>query len=233
MKGKLIVVEGTDCSGKETQTKLLVEKLKNDGRKVKRYSFPMYDTPTGKIVGGPYLGKKHISDGWFNEGATNVDYRVASLYYAADRLYNIDKIINDLDNGIDVILDRYIFSNMAHQGAKIENKIERFNLYKWLEKLEIDLLNLPIPDMRIFLHMPTDYSVLLKQGREEAPDQHESDINHLRNAETAYIEIAEYYNFTTIECVNGNNNSMKDIRTIEDINEELYEYVKKSIHYSK
>ena len=92
MRGKLIVVEGTDCSGKETQTKKLVEKLTNDGRTVKRYSFPFYESPTGKIIGGPYLGKSYISDGWFPEGATNVDYKVASLYYAADRLYNINTI---------------------------------------------------------------------------------------------------------------------------------------------
>ena len=88
VKGHLIDVEGTDCSGKETQTKELVRKLTEIGRKVKRYSFPMYDTPTGKIVGGPYLGKSYICDGWFSEGATNVDYKVASLYYAADRLKN-------------------------------------------------------------------------------------------------------------------------------------------------
>ncbi|MBQ8234327.1 MAG: thymidylate kinase, partial [Bacilli bacterium] len=60
MRGKLIVIEGTDCSGKETQTNLLIEKLKNDGYNTYKFSFPMYDTPTGKIVGGPYLGKEYI-----------------------------------------------------------------------------------------------------------------------------------------------------------------------------
>ena len=234
MKGRLIVIEGTDCSGKETQTKLLVEKLKNDGRKVKRYSFPMYDTPTGRIVGGPYLGKDYICDGWFSEGATHVNYKVASLYYAADRLYNIDKIMNDIDNGIDVILDRYLYSNMAHQGAKLEDSNKRLELYKWLEELEINLLKLPIPDIKIFLHMPTDYSLILKEGREEKADQHESDINHLKNAEEAYKEIAEYYGFNTIECINNlNTKTVKDVRTIIDINEELYEIVKKSMQYSK
>ena len=80
MKGKLIVLEGTDCSGKETQTKLLIEKMKEKNIKVQNFSFPMYDTPTGKIVGGPYLGKNYICDGWFSEGATEVDPKVASLY---------------------------------------------------------------------------------------------------------------------------------------------------------
>lgn len=218
--GNLIVIEGTDCSGKETQTKLLVEKLENDGRKVIRFSFPMYDTPTGKIVGGPYLGKKHISEGWFSEGATNVDYKVASLYYAADRVYNISKITDKLNEGYDVILDRYVYSNMAHQGAKIDSFSDRFSLYKWLDKLEFELLNLPIPNIKVFLHMPTKYSIELRKGRSEAADQHEADINHLNKAEKAYLEIADYYNFSTIECVNNDT-----IKTIEEINNELYSLI--------
>ena len=225
MRGKLIVVEGTDCSGKETQTKMLVEKLTENNRKVKRYSFPMYDTPTGKIVGGPYLGKKYISDGWFSEGAPNVPYKVASLLYAADRLYNIDKINNDLENGIDVILDRYVYSNMAHQGGKIIDKKERINLYKWLEELEFNLLNLPIPDIKIFLHMPVEYTKILKQNRLEEADQHEKDKNHLINAEKAYLEIAKMYDFNPIECIKDNN-----IKSIDDINKELYDIVEKLIN---
>lgn len=225
MRGKLIVVEGTDCSGKETQTKKLVEKLTKNNRKVKRYSFPMYDTPTGKIVGGPYLGKKYISDGWFSEGAPNVPYKVASLLYAADRLYNIDKINNDLENGIDVILDRYVYSNMAHQGGKIIDKKERIDLYKWLEELEFNLLNLPIPDIKIFLHMPVEYTKILKQNRLEEADQHEKDKNHLINAEKAYLEIAKMYDFNLIECIKDNN-----IKSIDDINKELYDIVEKLIN---
>ena len=93
--GKIIVIDGTDCSGKETQAKLLYGKLIDSNRKVMMFSFPMYDTPTGMIVGGPYLGKKHISDGWFPEGASNVNPKVASLYYAADRLYNIEKTMSE------------------------------------------------------------------------------------------------------------------------------------------
>lgn len=225
MRGKLIVVEGTDCSGKETQTKKLVEKLTNDNRQVKRYSFPMYDTPTGKIVGGPYLGKNYICDGWFNEGAPQVPYKVASLYYAADRLYNIEKINKDIENGIDIILDRYVYSNMAHQGGKIKEKKERQEMYRWLEQLEFDLLGLPEPDIKIFLHMPTEYSKILKQNRVEIADQHEKDENHLKNAENSFLEIAELYNFETIDCVKD-----KNIKSIEDINEELYEIVKKEIN---
>ena len=220
MRGKLIVIEGTDCSGKETQSDLLIDKIRKSNIPVEKFSFPNYTSPTGRIIGGPYLGKPHIGEGWFPEGAPNVDPMVSSLYYAADRKYNIDKIELLLENGANVILDRYVYSNMAHQGGKIKDKEERNRLYNWLEKLEFDLLELPHADVKIFLHMPYLYSLKLKEGRKEAADQHEQDPNHLKNAETAYIELAQKYNFITIECVKDGN-----IRTIEDINEELVKYV--------
>ena len=220
MRGKLIVIEGTDCSGKETQSKLLIEKIKESGKRVERFSFPNYNSPTGKIIGGPYLGKDYICDGWFPEGATNVDPKVASLYYAADRKYNIDKITYLLENGVNVILDRYIYSNMSHQGCKYSLKEERIEMYKWLENLEFDLLNLPVPDIKIFLHMPGDVSDILKKGREEKLDLHERDKEYLKRAETSYQEIAELYGFKTIECDKDN-----APRKIDDISKDVCDYV--------
>ena len=92
MRGKLIVIEGTDCSGKETQSKLIIERFKKEGIEFRYFSFPNYDSPTGKIIGGPYLGKENICKGWFPETAPLVDPKVSSLYYAADRKYNLDVI---------------------------------------------------------------------------------------------------------------------------------------------
>lgn len=224
MKGKLIVIEGTDCSGKETQSNLLIEKLTNDGIRIKKFSFPNYNSPTGKIIGGPYLGKSYICDGWFTEGAPNVDPKVSALYYAADRLYNIDKIKFLLDNGVNIILDRYTYSNMAHQGGKISDEEERNKMYEWLENLEFNLLELPKPDIGVFLHMPYELSLTLKKNREEELDQNEKDKTHLINAETAYIELAKKYDFYTIEC-----NENERIKTIEEINEDLYNHVKVKI----
>lgn len=220
MKGKLIVIEGTDCSGKETQSNLLIEKLKKENIRIEKFSFPNYNSPTGKIIGGPYLGKSYICEGWFEEGAPNVDPKVSALYYAADRLYNIDKIKFLLENGVNVILDRYVFSNMAHQGGKIENEKERNEMYEWLENLEFNLLNLPKPDIGLFLHMPFECSLELKKNREEELDQNEKDKNHLINAENAYKEVAKKYDFYTIECNEGSR-----IKTIEEINKDLYNYV--------
>lgn len=220
--GKLIVVEGTDCSGKETQTNLLIERLTKEKIPVSKYSFPNYNSPTGKIIGGPYLGKDYICEGWFPETAINVDPQVSSLYYAADRKYNIKNILADLSQGTNVILDRYVYSNMAHQGGKLKAKDERNAMYTWLEKLEFDLLQLPQADIKVFLHMPYVASLKLKESRikEEKLDQHESSKEHLINAEKAYLEIAEKFKFHKIECTNN-----EDIKTIEEINEELYQYI--------
>ncbi len=218
--GKFIVIEGTDCSGKETQSKLLVEKLEKMGKKAIRLTFPNYDSPTGKIVGGPYLGKKEICECWFKEGAVNLDPKVASLYYAADRKYNENSIKKYLDDDYFVICDRYVSSNMAHQGSKIKNDEERFHMYEWIDKLEFWLLSLPKPDKTIFLHVPYTYAANLKKNRVSL-DEHEMNEEHLKNSEIAYVELSQLYNWKNINCIKNN-----EIRTIEDINEEIIECIK-------
>lgn len=215
VKGKIIVIEGTDCSGKETQSKILEKRLNDEGIKCVRFGFPMYDTPTGKIVAG-YLGKEEYMEAIFPEGAVAVDPKIASLYYAADRAYNMGKIKKYLDDGYFIILDRYTTSNLAHQGSKISDKDERFNMYQWLDKLEYWLLGLPKPDETIFLHMPYEYSLELKQNRDHF-DEHEKSATHLKLAEQSYIELSELYNWKVIECVD-----IDRIKTIEEINDEVY-----------
>lgn len=218
--GKFIVIEGTDCSGKETQSKLLVEKLNNMGHKAIRLTFPNYDSPTGKIVGGPYLGKKEICECWFPEGAVNLDPKVASLYYAADRKYNEKEINKYLEEDYFVICDRYVSSNMAHQGSKIKNDEERFHMYEWIDKLEFWLLGLPKPDKTIFLHVPYTYAAKLKKNRLSL-DEHEMCEEHLKNSEVAYIELSELYNWKHINCIKDD-----AIRSVEDINAEIIECLK-------
>ena len=120
--GKIVVIEGTDCSFKETQSKMLEERLKRENIKVAQMSFPVYKSPSGRIVGGPFLGKSEICKGWFPETAPNVNWQVASLYYAADRRYHKDKIL-ELQKATDIlILDRYVYSNMGYQVAKLPKK---------------------------------------------------------------------------------------------------------------
>ena len=220
--GKLIVVEGTDCSGKETQTNLLIEKLRNEGLRVKKYSFPNYNSTTGKIIGGPYLGKDYICDGWFNEGASNVDPMVSSLYYAADRKYNIWVILEDLKNGFNVILDRYVYSNMAHQAGKEDDKEKRLALYNFNATLEFDLLGLPKADKVIFLYMPVEGARALRANRPEALDQNEMDEEYLKKSQRAYLELAKIFNYIQINCFENG-----VVRSIEDISKDVIRAYKK------
>lgn len=219
MRGKIIVIEGTDCSGKGTQSDLLLERLNKDGYPTKKYAFPVYNSPTGKIVGGPYLGKSTICKGWFSEGANLVPAKVASLYFAADRLYNIKPILEELDKGNNVILDRYTTSNMGHQAGKIKDKAERLKMFKWIEELEYNLLKLPKPDIKVFLYMPYEYSKSLQTNRVEL-DEHELSEDNLRHAENAYLEMVDLYDFIKIDCIDNFN-----IRSIEDINNEIYSHI--------
>lgn len=220
MHGKIILIEGTDCSGKETQAKLLLDYLKKQGIKAIIQAFPDYNSPTGKIIGGPYLGKDYICDGWFPEGSANVDPKVSSLYYAADFLYHLEDMKKSLNKGTWIILDRYFYSTIAHQGGKEKNKEKRFQMYKWFEKLELDLLELLEPDLKIFLHMPYECSKILKQNRPEKLDQNERSAEHLKNAEKAYKEVAKLYGFITIRCGNK-----KKIKSIEEINQDIIKVV--------
>ena len=212
---KIIVIEGTDCSGKETQSKLIEEKLKKEGNKVLRISFPAYNSPTGKIIEGPYLGKSMNT--YFDEGPTQVDPKVISMYYAADRLYNLKDIDENLDY---IIFDRYVESNMAHQGSKIDNIEERKELYNFINELEYKLLKLPKPDITIFLHVPYEYVKRLKENRKQL-DEHEKDDKFSKKSIDTYLELTNLYNWNKIECIKDNN-----LRSIEDINEEIMNIIK-------
>ena len=218
---KLITIEGTDCAGKSTQLKLLIKRLKEKNINVECFKFPNYESATGRIVGDCYLGRN--GKGFFEEGASNVNSKVASLLYAADRVYNISKVKELLQNN-HVVLDRYIDSNMAYHGAKIIDKKERYELYNFLIQLEYNLLELPKPDMKILLYMPSEFSKILKAGRQEIADEHEKDEEFMLRVENAYLEVAELLGYKIINCVENNK-----IRSIESISDELVDFIEKSI----
>ena len=226
-KGKIIVIEGTDCSGKETQTKLLVEKLEQMGKKVKRISFPMYDSPTGKMIGACLLGKPEMckellkeEHGFFPEGGGNIDSLAAIDLYAADRRYNLPKINKLLEEGYIVIIDRYVASNMAHRGGLLEKREDRLKIYKKIEMLEYEINELPRPDKTILLYLPYEYACILKKNRKEVSDETEKNEKYLKMGEKAYLELSAIYDYDIIDCVKD-----KQIRTIEDINQELLEKI--------
>lgn len=214
-KGKLIVIEGTDCSGKQTQTEELVKNLKKLGYKAISFSFPNYASPTGEIIGEYYLGKNNNS--LFKEGIENVDPKISSLYYAADRAYNINIIKKYLENNYIVILNRYVESNMAFQGGKIKDIKKRNMMYEWLDNLEFVLLDLPRPDMVLFLYLPYEQVCELKKSRGKIVNE-----NMLHMAEIAYFELSSIYDYQKIKCMKD-----KKLRSIEDISNEILEKVEK------
>jgi dTMP kinase len=229
-RGKLIVIEGTDCSGKATQSQLLVDRLNKEGIVSVKLGFPQYGSPSGDIVGDCYLGKNQkcncINGSWF--GAVNeVPAEVASLYYAADRKFHAPRIINFLSTGTNVILDRYVESNMGHQGGKIFDPAKRREFFKFLEDLEYGLLRLPRPDKIIFLYMPYQRGMQLKKGREGKADGHESSQEHLKNAEEAYLDLAEIYNWKKVIC--DPNLSSPNPLTPEEIHSEVFDIVQRTL----
>lgn len=270
MTKKLIVIEGTDCSGKKTQSELLAKRLTDEGEKSYYFAYPNYDSPTGKIIGLAYLGKSYLAEelinghrkevldrlgniykdgfdielvnkaidlvaeemgvGWFPEGADKVDPHIGGGYYAIDRAYNASRVEELLKTG-NVIMDRYVYSNMGHQGGKMSTPEERKEYYEWNLYLEHNMYGLRKDDIRIFLHVPTIYTTLTKNGRSEALDEHEKNEEHLKNAESAYMELVELYNFETIDCLKKKSNPihLSDIKSIEEIHEEVYNRVTRSL----
>lgn len=222
--GKLIVIEGTDSSGKETQTKRLFEKLEEKGLKVKKISFPNYDSPACEPV------KMYLA-GAFGEDAMKVNPYPVSTMYAIDRYASFktdwEKFYNE--DGI-IVTDRYVTSNMVHQASKIRDLDEKKKYLNWLEDLEYEKMGIPRPDLVIFLNMPTDMAVRLMAERknkitgEEKKDIHERDKEYLKESHANACKIANIYNWKEIKCNDG-----ERIKTIEEIGEEVFSLVEEVV----
>ena len=222
--GKLIVIEGTDSSGKETQTKRLFEKLEEKGLKVKKISFPNYDSPACEPV------KMYLS-GAFGEDAMKVNPYPVSTMYAIDRYASFktdwEKFYNE--DGI-IVTDRYVTSNMVHQASKIRDLDEKKQYLNWLEDLEYEKMGIPRPDLVIFLNMPTEMAVRLMAERknkitgEEKKDIHERDKEYLKESHANACKIANTYNWKEIKCSDG-----ERIKTIKEIGEEVFSLVEKVV----
>lgn len=176
------------------------------------------------------LVAKELGAGWFKEGAPNVPAKIASGLYVLDRAYNAHRVEELLKSG-NVVMDRYIYSNMGHQGGKFKTTNGRLAFYDWNRKLELEMFGLRNDDMRLFLHVPTIYTGIIKGAREEALDEHERDEEHLRNAEKAYMELVNCYDFETIDCLHQMSDPIKlsDVKTPEEIHEEVYKRVIKKL----
>lgn len=220
--GRLFVIEGNDCSGKATQSKRLIERLRREDFNCETMSFPRYKTSTGKIVGGPYLGKPEICCSWFKD-PNAVDPLVASLYYAADRRAALPEIEGILKSGVHLVLDRFVESNMGHQCGKLGDRKEMFDIAQKIHQIEYGILGLPVPDKVVFLFMPFEVGRELNKGRPGEADGHESNPDHLRNTEQAYLKLARVFDWHRIDC--APDGTIESLRTPEDIAEEVYSVV--------
>ena len=198
--GTFIVIDGTDGSGKATQTNLLFEKLKKEGYQVEVADFPQYGAKSAGLV-EEYLNSKYGT-------AKEVGPYRASIFYACDRYDASFKIKQWLSKGKIVIANRYVTSNMAHQGGKIANQLERKAFFEWLQKIEYEIFAIPKPDLNIILHVDAQIAQKLvdfKGHRDyingHRRDLHEADLEHLHEAEKIYLEIASTFpGYKLIEC---------------------------------
>ena len=215
--GKLIVIEGTDGSGKSTQFKLLTQDLENQGVKFQKLVFPQYSEPSSALI-RMYLG------GEFGSKPSDVGPYAASAFYAVDRYASYKKVWGTwYENGGLIVSDRYTTSNAVHQASK-EPEETRADFLKWLYDFEYDKLGLPRPDLTIYLDVPTDFTEKMMRKREAdthtAADIHEQDMDYLATCRRMGKAAAAYYGWTVIECVRDG-----AMRSIEDIHEEIRRHV--------
>lgn len=211
----LIVLEGVDSSGKQTQTEKLFTYL-SQNHPTKKITFPDYDSDSSALV------RLYLS-GAFGEKANDVSPYAASTFYAADRYasYKI-KWEEFHQKGGTVVCDRYTTSNMVHQAAKLDSLIEKDAFLEWLYDFEYNKMGLPMPDVVFFLDMPPLYAEKLMSERankfsgESTKDIHERDHSHLQKAYDNAVYVAKKYDWKFISCVKDG-----EIRTIDSIHEEI------------
>ena len=219
--GKLIVLEGTDGSGKSTQFSLLKERLTREGTVFRTLVFPRYNEPSSALI-KMYLG------GDFGAKPGDVNGYAASIFYAVDRYASYRMDWKDwYAQGGAILSDRYTTSNAVHQGAKVPEG-ERSAFFRWLYDLEFDKMGLPRPDLVIYLDMPTELTEGLMRKRESdfhtEADIHEKDLNYLRLCRRTGLEAAQALGWQVISCAQDG-----AIRSIEDIHEEIYRRVTEAL----
>lgn len=213
MSGRLIVFEGTDGSGKATQTELLCRALEKRGVPFRRLEFPRYDQESSALI-RLYLG------GAFGDKPGDVNAYAASVFYSVDRYASYKQDWGAFyEQGGLLIADRYTTSNAVHQTAKLpEGEQEAF--LDWLFDFEYRLLGLPEPTRVLYLDMPTEVTERMMRRREAvthtAADIHEKDEAYLRRCRESAARVVTRCGWTRIDCAAGG-----EPRTVEDIHNEV------------
>ena len=193
--GVFIVLEGTDGSGKGTQSRLLVDTLRAKGYQVAYFDFPQYDQPSS------YFVKQYLAGAY--GGTNDIDPYTGSLFYALDRYESAIQIRQALADGKVVIANRFTGSNMAHQGTKFKNPEERRGYFIWLDNLEFQMLGIPRPDKSFVLRVPIEVTQALNSSKNH--DIHESDNTHIEQSINVYDDLCILFpkDFQRIDCVRG------------------------------
>ena len=221
MQGKLIIMEGIDGSGKSTQYKKLCEHLAADGTEFKNVVFPRYSEESSALIRA-YLG------GQFGDKPGDVNAYAASTFFAVDRFasFKTDWGAYYKQGGL-ILCDRYTTSNACHQGSKVPPE-ERQSFLNWLYDFEFRLMELPKPDLVIYLDVDLEASRRQMEHRQSetntAADIHEKDFAYLSACLEAGRYAADHYGWQRIRCVQ--NGAM---RSVEEIHEEIYAAVKNTI----
>lgn len=207
------MIDGLDGSGKATQSKLLAERLTEMGYKARTISFPDYESDSSALV-RMYLGGK------LGSSPDDVNAYAASSFYAVDRIASyINTWSRDYASYDYIIADRYTTSNIIHQMAKVEES-DRENYINWLFDFEFNRLELPAPDMVIFLDVDPAISQKLIYGRyggdESKKDIHESDFAYLLRCRNSAMYAIEHLGWVRIDCTEGG-----EMRSIEDISDSI------------
>jgi len=227
IKGRLIVIDGTDGSGKATQVELLAKTLKNEGYKIKLVDFPEYY----KNFFGKFIGHC-LSEQYYN--FINVHPKIASVLYAADRFESSKNINTYLEKGYIVLANRYVSANQIHQGGKIKSAKKRAEFIKWLDEMEYKVFKIPRPDIVLYLSVPLELSLKMMKERNKnskrnyvgnKKDVHEVDTDFQKNSRASALWLSTYLpNFIKIDC-----SDKKGIKTREDIHKQVYKIVKKVV----
>lgn len=224
-KGKFIVIDGTDGSGKATQVELLAKVLRREGKKVQIVDFPeYYNNFFGKFIG------HCLTEQYYN--FIKVHPKIASVLYAADRFESKEKIENWLKKGCIVISNRYVSANQIHQGGKIVSAKKRADFLRWLDEMEYGVFKIPRPDMTLYLSLPIPIVMKLIGERDgkmkraylkKKKDVHENDVQFLINSRKSAVWLVnKIQNFIKIEC-----SAKNSILSREIIHEKIYKEVKK------
>lgn len=219
-KGRLITIEAGDGSGKATQTKALYDRLAAEGYQVVKVEYPDYKSDSSALV-RMYLG------GAFGEHADDVSAYGASTFFAVDRYASYQlKWKAAYENGAIVLADRYTTSNMVHQAVKLVDPQQREDFLNWLWDFEFGKLQLPVPDVVVFLDMDPAVSDKLIAARAAAnadrqKDIHEKDSAYLHRCHEAYLAVADKYEWVKVKCSEAG-----EPRNINEIHEDVYRAVK-------